>query len=302
MLNRALSAWDKFWFGPQQLLNLACMRVVVTVTMLHLYFLRSWNLEYFTADGIMPRELAISSLEEIYRPLWGWFFWPDSLVPWMHGFFIFALLLLVFGIGGRILMMITWVLHIGFIYRNYGVLFGADLMASIFLFYLSFSKACARLSILNLWRNKPVLLFSDPLTSAMMRMIQFQICIIYAFTGFEKLKGMSWWDGTALWSVFANPQMVFYDYGFLRHVPLVIALGSFVSILFEIYFPAAMLNPKAKNSWLIFGVFFHLTIGLSMGLMHFSLLMISTYFLFIETKYLEMVWLRGRRLVLGVPN
>ncbi|MBC7370540.1 MAG: HTTM domain-containing protein [Bdellovibrionaceae bacterium] len=302
MLNKMISTWDQFWFGPKQLLNLAFMRVLVTITMLHLYFLRSWNLDYFMADGIMPRDLALSSLDEIYRPLWGWFFWPDVLTPWVHGFFVFALLLLVLGIGGRVLMMIAWMIHAGFIYRNFGILFGADIMASVFLFYLSFSNACARLSVLNLWRKRPVLVTSDALSSVMMRMIQFQICIIYAYTGFEKLKGMSWWDGTALWSVFANPQMVYLDYGFLRHVPLVIAVGSFVSILFEIYFPAAMLNRKLKNPWLIVGVLFHLSIGLSMGLMHFSLFMLSTYFLFIETKYLELFVARVQRFVLRVPN
>ncbi|RYZ68323.1 MAG: hypothetical protein EOP09_09640, partial [Proteobacteria bacterium] len=120
MLNKWLSSWDRFWFGPQKLLNLAFMRIVVTGTMLHLYFLRSWNLDYFTADGIMPRDLAISSLEEIYRPLWGWFVWPDTMVPLVHGLFVFSLLLLFLGIGGRVLMFLTWVVHIGFIYRNYG--------------------------------------------------------------------------------------------------------------------------------------------------------------------------------------
>jgi len=288
MLNRVVKAWDSFWFAPQSLLNLALMRIVLTGTMLHLYFLRSWNWSYFTDAWQLPRSLAIETLDEFYRPLWGWFFWPDSVVPLVHSIFVLLILLLFLGIGGRIVAMAAWVLHMGFVYRNFGILFGADLISGVFLFYLAWTDSCARLSVLNLFKQKEALRKnSDWLTSAMMRMMQFQICIIYAYTGFEKLKGTSWWDGTALWSVLANPQMVAMDFSFLRHVPLVIAIGSFSSIIFEIYFPAAMLNRQLKYPWLAIGVLFHLSIGLLMGLMHFSLVMISTYFLFIAPEITE---------------
>jgi len=288
MLNRVLKSWDHFWFAPRKLINLALMRVLLIGTMLHLYFLRSWNIAYFTDQSFMPRALALESIEEFLRPTWAWFFWPDSMAGAVHGVYVLCLLLLFLGIGGRALALFAWVLHMGFLDRNYAALFGADVISGVFLFYLAFSDSCARLSVLNLFKKKkPVRLESDFLTSAMMRMMQFQICIIYAYTGFEKLKGMSWWDGTALWSVLANPQMVNMDWSFLRHIPLVIAIGSFTSVIFEIYFPAAMLNPKFRMPWLVLGLFFHLSIGLIMGLMHFSLVMISTYFLFLSPDLLE---------------
>lgn len=295
MLNKALKVWDHFWFAPRKLINLALLRIVLIGTMLHLYFLRSWNIEYFTDNSFMPRALALESIEGFIRPMWGWFFWPDSMAWLVHGVYVLCLLLLFLGIGGRVLALLAWVLHMGFLYRNYAAIFGADVIAGVFLFYLAFTDNCARLSVLNLFKKKvPLRMESDVLTSAMMRMMQFQICIIYAYTGFEKLKGMSWWDGTALWSVLANPQMVNYDWTFLRHIPLVIAIGSFVSIVFEIYFPAAMLSKKARYYWLIMGVSFHTSIGLLMGLMHFSLVMMSTYFLFVAPESLESLVTRAK--------
>lgn len=287
MLNKALKAWDQFWFSPQKLLNLACLRIVLTGTMLHLYFLRTWNLDYFTDKSFIPRSMALESLDEFLRPAWAWFFWPDSLAGVFHGLYVFLLLFLFLGIAPRLVGIFAWILHMGFLYRNYGATFGADVIAGVFLFYLAFSDSGARLSVLNLFRKSPLRTDSDPLSSAMMRMMQFQICIIYAYTGFEKLKGLSWWDGTALWSVLANPQMVNLDWTFLRHVSLVIAIGSFVSVLFEIYFPAAMLGERSRKIWLVIGVLFHTSIGLLMGLMHFSLVMMATYFLFVEPAALE---------------
>lgn len=288
MLSKFLKSWDHFWFGPQKLINLALMRILLVGTMLHLYFLRSWNIAYFTDYSFMPRSLALESIDQFMRPSFAWFFWPDSMAGSMHAMYVALLLLLFLGIGGRAVAMVAWVLHMGFLDRNYAAMFGADVIAGVFLFYMAFADSCARLSVLNLLKKtKPVRMESDFLTSAMMRMMQFQICIIYAYTGFEKLKGQSWWDGTALWSVIANPQMVNHDWTFLRHIPIVIAIGSFVSVLFEIYFPAAMVNPKFRKYWLLLGVFFHLSIGLLMGLMHFSLVMISTYFLFVSPDVLE---------------
>ena len=181
MLNRALKAWDHFWFAPRKLINLAFLRVVLVGTMLHLYFLRSWNIEYFTDNSFMPRALALESIESFIRPAWGWFFWPDSMAWLVHGIYVFCLLLLFLGIGGRALALLAWVLHMGFLYRNYAAIFGADVIAGVFLFYLAFTDSCARLSVLNLFKKKiPLRMESDVLTSAMMRMMQFQICIIYA--------------------------------------------------------------------------------------------------------------------------
>lgn len=289
MWSKFLGAWNEFWFAPRPLLNLASLRIVLTGTMLHLYFFRSWNIEYFSETSLVPRSLALESIEQFLRPAWGWFFWPDSLAGPIHALYVVCLLLLFLGIGGRALTFFAWVLHMGFIQRNYGAVFGADVIAGVFLFYLAFSDSCARLSILNLLRSqKSPRQESDFVTSAMMRMMQFQICIIYAYTGFEKLKGMSWWDGTALWSVLANPQMVNLDWSFLRHFPLVIVIGSYVSLLFEIYFPAAMLSPRFRAPWLALGVVFHTSIGLVMGLMHFSLVMMSTYFLFVDPERLKL--------------
>lgn len=129
--------------------------------------------------------------------------------------------------------------------------------------------------------------FSNPkdlLTPVFFRIAQIQICIIYMFTGLEKLKGPSWWDGTAIWTVIANPQMVIMDFTWMRYFPLLVSILTFTTVIFEVYFIAAMLNEKSRKIWLGLGFMFHLGIGLVMGLIPFSLAMISTYFLFFDHK------------------
>src|SRR5947208_1545564 len=36
------------------------------------------------------------------------------------------------------------------------------------------------------------------------RLINIHMCVIYFSAGISKLKGDSWWDGTAMWRAFAN--------------------------------------------------------------------------------------------------
>ncbi|XGC82468.1 HTTM domain-containing protein [Bdellovibrio bacteriovorus] len=286
-MKRLWQRWDDFWFAPQSLLGLAFMRILLCGTMFYLYSIRLFNLHYYTDESWIPKSLAIEVMPELSRPLFLWAFWPDSLNPLMHGLLVFFLGSLTLGIGGRIFTAAAWVIGAGFIQRNYSVNFGADIIANLFLFYMIFANSCERLSVINLFRKKTYFKNADMLSSLMIRMMQFQICVIYAYTGFEKLKGTSWWDGTALWSVMANPQMTTMDFSFLRSIPWIIPIMAYLTIIFEVYFPAMVAWPKTRNLWLLIGVAFHMGIGVFMGLGPFATTMMSTYFLFIDPLILE---------------
>ena len=117
--------------------------------------------------------------------------------------------------------------------------------------------------------------------------MQIQICVIYMYTGFEKLKGNTWWDGTALWTVFANPQFSAWNLIWLKNFPLFFAIGTFVTVIYEIYFPAMVIHRKIRPYWLMAGLFFHCAIGMTLSLMPFSFVMLSTYFLFLDRSILR---------------
>jgi hypothetical protein len=121
------------------------------------------------------------------------------------------------------------------------------------------------------------------------------MCVIYIYTGMEKLKGASWWDGTALWSVFANPQMVIVDLTWLRHFSFLIAAATFLTVLFEVYFPVLVWNPKLRKKLLCVGLLFHSGIGLVMALWGFALVMVAPYVLFLSENDLKRLVLKQSR-------
>lgn len=307
MIHKIWKQWDQFWFSPIPLLNLAWMRVLLLGTLSYLYIVRSLSLDFFSDKTWVSRADMLSLLPTSYQPQFSWYFFSDSLAPLFHTLLVVLLVLGCLGIGHRFLLFCAWILDMAFIQRNYAINFGADVIGSVFLLYLSMTPCFERLSLLNLFRQKKngfnLLDYSKDIGGSFFyRIMQIQISIIYAYTGFEKLKGGSWWDGTALWSVLGNPQMTTFDFSWIRHFAPLIALVTVGTILFEIYWPFAMLTKKYRHLFLAAGVLFHLGIAVMMGLMPFSLVMLSTYFLFVDPDWLLNLTNRLQSLSKSVSN
>lgn len=303
MIQKWIRRWDEFWFAPVPLLNLAIFRIVFCFTLFAMYFSRHQDVKLFYTDiGFLPKSLAFQALPETFRPPWMLAFWPDSWVPWMHGLLVLILFLMALGAVNR---SVTWIavwLQLAFLFRNHSVSFGADQIGTIFLLYLALTNSSARLSVLSWWRERKGIAqdYGDLLTSVFYRMIQVQLCIVYVYSGMEKLKGMSWWDGTAVWSVLANSQMVIADFTWLRHLALAVVFISFSTILFELYFPVLVWFKALRKPFLLAGVFFHSGIGIVMALWSFAIVMISAYVLFLPEdvvqKRIDQIRLKLRRL------
>lgn len=116
------------------------------------------------------------------------------------------------------------------------------------------------------------------------RLIQIQICIIYAYSGLEKAKGLTWWKGDALWNSIANGEMVTLDMSFIYHLTPVLAVLTFATLLWETYFPFLLLWKPTRKISLAFGLFTHFTIGILFNIPYFSIFMMMSYFFLIEPE------------------
>lgn len=277
--------WNQFWFQADGRKQLAFMRIILCFGFLQLYIPRLWQLHYFSDSSIVPREQALNIFMEYYRPTFSFYLWPDSWALMMTILMLGLILLLMLGVGGRFLGLLLWFIDVAFQHRNISICFGADYIGSLLLLYLALSNNQDHLTIRR--KIKPHSLISQQLSSIMYRMLQIQISVIYAYTGFEKLKGATWWDGTALWNVLANYQITIVSFEWLRYIPLFIVFISLLTIVFEIYFPLAMLIPRLRYPWLVMGFLFHFGIALMLGLTTFSTVMISTYSLFLSDTLLD---------------
>lgn len=301
MFKDAVKGWEWFFFAPVSPISIGVFRAVFGAVALLMYTVRGWNWRfYFTDDGFLPASAAVEILPEFYRPWITWFATTPSVVLALYIVFLISLLCLMLGIFGRISTIVALILHISFVQRNYAIAYGCDFISTFFLFSLAFTQSDRAFSV-RAWLHGVKPEVRDSLTQYLntigLRLLQVHLCVIYAYTGLEKMKGPSWWDGTAVWSVIGNTQLAMFDASWLIKFPVVIAMMTFMTLFFETYF-AVLVWPKATRRWiLLMGVGLHVGIGAMMGLFFFSMVMMSAY-----PAYLDAEWLKARLGSWGVPR
>jgi len=278
--------WDEFWFSPTDLRTLGLFRLILGAILFLNYGLRHLNLSlFYYADGIVPPDVGASIFEGRFHSLLYWFPVEPWAVQLLHFGFLGSLLLLTLGVLPRSMALVALFIHVLFEQRNYMVVYGADKVAACWLLYLILCDSAQHFSLKQRFREGKKFLSTDLLSPVGVRLIQIQLCLIYAYSGLEKIKGPSWWSGGAVWTILTNGGLFPFDFSLVAQVPVLIAVATYGTLIFETYFPFAILSPSLRKPWLIFGVFFHLMIALTMNLFFFSALMIVSYLFFYPLSF-----------------
>lgn len=259
-------SWEFFWLKPVNANAFALYHKAFVGIVFVFYSVRFWNLEFYDEQSLVPRKLALGLFDHSQKPIWSFNFWPDSWALIMQTLFLSLLLLVFFGFARRPVLLLAWIIHVGFLQRNWAAGMGVDTMVTVFLFYLSFCD-------LGL-KNQ-----GDMLTRVMLRMSQVHLSVIYFYTGIEKLRGASWWDGTALWTAISNPQMTSLDLTWAHQFPGIIGLFSHLTVIFELMFLPLVWIPQTRLGILAIGGAFHLGVAGLMDLWAFSSVMVCQYLL-----------------------
>lgn len=276
-IETAIVDWNSFWFEADFERQALWFRRVVGTMLAGFYLIRGLDLEFlFGESGILP----LSSLETIMmtRTRYTVFqAYPGAVVP-AHWALIVSLLLMAWSKFPKPFAILAWLLEVSFLHRNLAVHFGADFIALFFMFYL-----CG----LSPWKEGRFGTIERQFASVAFRLSQIQLGVIYFYAGVEKLKGTMWWKGEALWLVLSNPQLARYDFWWTIHLSFFLVLGSYITLLWEIFFGVLVWNPKLRAPILIFGALFHFGIAITVKIPFFSSLMIACYLLFCSRAFLD---------------
>lgn len=292
--------WETFFFAPRDLLSAGVFRFLFAANAFTMYAIRFYNWKfYFTDEGFLPAEGALRVLPDVFRPDIVWAPGTPAAAFAMNIGLLVALVFLMAGVLPRLSALIGFILHIALVQRNFAISYGADFINTFMFFALIFIRSGDRFSIAAKLRGaqRPRLdegSLSQLLSSAGVRVMQIQLCIIYLYTGLEKMRGDAWWDGTAIWGVIGNQQLAFVNSMWVRDWPMILGAMTFITLLFEIYF-APLVWAKPTRKWiLLIGSGLHLGIAFSVGLFFFSFGMMCNYVLWAEPLWLERVLRRLR--------
>lgn len=275
LAQNAWQQWCRFWFESNSPRNMKVFRFVFASLAFVYYSIRTLDLElFFSERGIMPLAAVRDVMPMEYR--WSLLFWLTSTPAlWVvHFVFLGALAALALGKKPRLAAFVAYVLHVSFMHRNMSPSYGVDLISTFFFLYLIFADYKSAKSMMG---------------SIVYRLIQLQVCIIYAYSGLDKVRGIQWWGGEALWGVFANTQLARFDFSIVSHFPLAIVAITYATLAWEIYFPALVWVRGARNFMLFCGVLLHVGIGLVINIPFFGALMIASYIVFLDEGVLRKI-------------
>lgn len=292
-------SWNRFWFDSRSDEGLAILgiyRICFAFVMLFSYVSRIPDIGFFYSDdGILPAAYRVTVDLFRYRvtPLDA----VQSLgtLQALHALFLLTLLSFALGFFTRTSAILSYLLHMMFLNRNMAVQFGLDTVGTFFLFYFCFAASGARYS-LDAWLWPARRQRQGVISHVVWRLMQVQVCVIYGYSGLDKLKGTRWWDGSALWDVLSAGSLQRFDMSFVAHAPILIATVVYVVLLWEVYFPVLIWVPRWRLPMLAFGVMMHVGIIVFMNLPSFGLLMIANYALFLREDEIRL-GLRRLRIV-----
>jgi len=299
-LAAALDGWNRFWFERVSTATLAVFRIVFGLI---LFF---WTLSllpelspFFTKGGVLPQQPHYTGgswglLGEFPSHTAVVIFWVALLV---------ASIALVLGLFSQLAAAIAFVALVSFEQRNPNVFNSGDGLIRLITFYLIFAPTSASLSLRTFLRNRGEF-WSFPARAVWpMRLLQLQFSAIYLFAVWDKVRGTTWNNGTAVSIALRITDIERFPVpGFVTHSLLLSNLLTYGTLVIELSLAILVWNPRLRPWVLLAGLSLHLGIEYSVRVGFFGLSIMSMYLLWVPPRRVEDVLLALRRRLSRAPT
>lgn len=270
--------WERFWFKPIDARQYATLRIAFGgLSLVYFIELLPYVETQFSGLGWLADIRQIASQN---GGSWSLFF-----VSTISHAVTFAYAIVILGILGALLLMIgwqsrwaacmTWLVWVSLWNRNPLLLDGDDAVLKMMSFYLMLSPCGNSWSVDTFLNKKPQHVAVWPL-----RLIQFQIALIYFVSGWVKFHSPEWLDGTIMQYILIHPQYSRWNgWAIMDNSLMTGLLAGLAGIIrwWELLFPLLLLNTYTRKLSILIGILFHMGLLLTMNLRWFPIVMLSLY-------------------------
>jgi hypothetical protein len=177
-----------------------------------------------------------------------------------------SLLSLALGFHARLSAILAWGLHLGLVTSSFASFYGVDQISNTFLFYLLLFPS-GRAWTFEARREETI-------PVGCLRVMQVHLCVIYFSAGLEKALGRQWWSGEAIWQAVTQPVFSTFELSWLAKHSFLPMLAGWGTLAVEIGYGFFIWPRRTRKMWCIATIGLHLGLGLFMGLVFFSSVMI----------------------------
>ena len=298
-LSAAVNAWNHFFFESVSTTTLAVFRIAFGLI---LFF---WTLSllpelspFFTKGGIFPQQPHYTGggwglLGSFTSNTAVWILWAALLV---------ASIAIVLGLFSQLAAVVATVALVSFERRNPYVFNSGDGLIRLLAFYLIFAPASASLSVRSLLRKSGDFWTFPARPVWPVRLMQIQFSAVYLFAVWDKTRGTTWNNGTAVSIALRITDINRFPVPhFITHSLLISNLLSFGTLVIELSLAILVWNRKLRPWVLLAGLSLHLGIEYSVRVGFFGLAITSMYLLWVPPERMEAVLLALRRRLSRTP-
>ncbi|AGP38161.1 HTTM domain-containing protein [Sorangium cellulosum] len=281
-LSRAASRVERFALAPASAEPLAALRIgLATVLLVQAALVAPALFELYGPAGILQGPLR-EAFAQIELPGIGWLaerlgplgIGETSLLAGVGAVYVLSLASLLCGFRTRTSALLAWITHRLLMVTADATVYGADLFANIFLFYLVWIPSGAALSVDRRLR-RPSRAAAEPTPAARLglRVVQLHLCIAYLASGLEKASGASWWNGEAIWRSVMLPEYRQLDFSWLAWHPWIAQAAGWAVLGVEIGYAFLIWPRLTRRAVIVATALLHLGIAAFMGLGVFGAIM-----------------------------
>jgi hypothetical protein len=298
-LRRAVAAWDWFWFQPVESSTFALYRIAVgTLTLSWTLALAPSLYAFYSPDGILP-----SYPEYTGSLAWGLleYFPGSAAVTLFYFLMLLASICVLVGFATRLSAVVLFICLVSFAHRNPWVLNSGDLLVQLLVFYLLLMPAGVALSV-DRWLKPNQPFWEFPRRAIWpLRLVQVQVSMLYIVAVWDKVRGTTWNDGTAVsYAMRIGDLSRFPVPGFISDSLIISNLLTFGTLALELSLGILVWNRVLRPWVLLLGVSLHLGIDYSVRVGFFSWAILVAYIAFIPPDVARSLILGARDRLTGV--
>ncbi|MET7521594.1 HTTM domain-containing protein [Streptomyces sp. NPDC005248] len=290
-MSNSVPLLDRWSSHPVSVLGVSGTRALIGFVGLMFYVSQYGDRGYlFGPDGVFPWKDFLAALDRdgtfsLYA--------LSSSGSWFELVFhigMLSALAVTFGVGGRPVLVLHWVLLWSVYQRQPLILDGGDNLAYLVIPMLLLTRCYDRLSLspglTARWTRRipeGLRALQAPLHNLGVLAIATQICLVYVTSGLYKVQGKLWQDGTALFYIMRIPEFSLPGVSDLVYGnDTLVFVGTYSTTFFLVYFPLGILVPRLRPWAAVASIGFHVSIGFFMGLTGFALTMVACDLIFLS--------------------
>lgn len=279
--------WRRFFFEPSSPAVLCIFRIAFGIVVLESALIGLLDLDtWYGPNGVLSLQLVKSQLGSKCLDLLLFLPPNDFSMQSLYAVYLLSALGVALGLFTRISSIALYLCISTLHYRNPIVINNGDDLMRVFAFFLMFAPAGAAFSLDNLFRKKTGKISPEKISPWPVRLMQLQITFSY-FLYFWSKSGPTWWDGTAVYYVLANPQLEHFPWPLDRTNIFVSRILTWGTLVIEFFLWNLIWIKQFRYCILTCGLCLHLGLEYALNIPVFQHVIFCGYILFVFPEDME---------------